>query len=105
MNHENAFVRFMSETYAADELDDIATHGCESGCASGLIYYSETIALFDKYRDEMFEMMSEYQESTGDFENLPAYVRTNADNFASFANSVVWFCAEIVANELINEEA
>ena len=87
----------MLATYDHNELADICNHGCVSWCASGLIYYSETSALFDKYRDDLFEMMSEYQESTGDIESLPAYVRTNADNFASFANAVVWFCAELVA--------
>lgn len=104
MNHENAFVRFMSETYAADELEDIATHGCESGCAGGMIYYSETIALFDKYRDELFSIMADYADNMGEPDILPDYVQKNSGTFATFANSVVWFCAEIVANELINEE-
>ena len=103
MNHENAFVRFMSETYAADELQDIATHGCESGCAGGMIYYSETIALFDKYRDELFEIMDDYACETGII-GLPDYVKQYSATFTSFANAVVWAAAEIVANELINEE-
>ena len=103
MSHSNAFVRFMSETYAADELQDIATHGCESGCAGGMIYYSETIALFDKYRDELFEIMDNYRMETGLDESLPDYVDSRSGTFATFANAVVWFCAEVVANELINE--
>ena len=104
MNHENAFVQFISETYAADELQDIATHGCESGCAGGMIYYSETIALFDKYRDELFEIVGNYREAVGDDEDLPEYVRRNAGTFGTFANAMVWTAAEIIANELINEE-
>ena len=103
MSHSNAFVRFMSETYAADELQDIATHGCESGCAGGMIYYSETIALFDKYRDELFEIIGNYQDAIGNDEDLPEYVRRNAGTFATFANAMVWTAAEIVANELIND--
>lgn len=93
----NAFSAWMLATYEHNELADICNHGCASCAPAGMIYYSETIALFDKYRDDMFDMMEEYQESTGDFEKLPAYVRTNGDNFATFANAVVWFCAELVA--------
>ena len=106
MNHENAFVRFMSETYAADELEDIAQHGCESGCAGGMIYYSETVALFDKYRDDLFDIVNDYMEEIGDYEDsgFPHYVRKNAGTFNTFANAMVWTAAEIVANELINKE-
>ena len=93
----NSFAAWMLATYEHNELADICNHGCASGCASGMIYYSETSALFDKYRDDLFEMMSEYQERTGYSENLPAYVLTNSGTFATFANSVVWFCAELVA--------
>ena len=93
----NSFAAWMLATYEHNELADICNNGCASGCASGLIYHSETSALFDKYRDELFEIISEYQESTGDFESLPAYVRSNSETFTSFANSVVWFCAELVA--------
>ena len=100
----NAFAAWMLATYEHNELADICNHGCISGCASGMIYYSETIALFDKYRDDMFDMMAEYQESTGDFEKLPAYVRTNGATFATFANAVVWFCAEVVAYEKTHGE-
>lgn len=93
----NAFAAWMLATYDHNELADICNNGCASGCASGMIYYSETIALFDQYRDDLFSIMTDYQDSTGDSENLPAYVLTNSGTFATFANSVVWFCAELVA--------
>jgi hypothetical protein len=105
VNHENAFVQYMVDTYEPDELEDIATHGCESGCAGTMIYYSETVALFDKYRDELFDIVGNYQEAIGDDDDLPEYVRKNAGTFKTFANAMVWTAAEIVANELINEEA
>lgn len=106
MPHANAFVQFISDTYELEELQDIASHGCESGCAGGMIYYSETVALFDKYREELFEIMSNYQAETGLYEcgDLPDYVRKHSDTFQTFANAVVWFCAEVVAYELTQGE-
>ena len=98
----NDFTKFMQETYEHNELADIATHGCASGCAGGMIYYSETVALFDKYRDDLFEIMASYRDEIGT-DCLPDYVK-NPDTFTSFANSVVWFCAEIVAYNLTQGE-
>lgn len=96
----NTFKQYMAENYEHNELAEIALHGCASGCASGMIYYSETIALFDKYRDDLFEIMGDCQESMGEScDNLPEYVAKNGATFATFANAVVWFCAEVVAYE------
>lgn len=96
----NTFKQYMTDNYTHNELADICNHGCASGCASGMIYYSETIALFDKYRDDLFEIMGDFQESMGEScDNLPDYVAKNGATFATFANAVVWFCAEAVAHE------
>lgn len=106
MTHTNAFVQFMADTYEPEELQEIAQHGCESGCVSGMIYYSETAVLFDKYRDDLFDIIYNYGDETGLYElnDLPDYVRCNSGSFQTFANAVVWFCAEVVAHELTASE-
>ena len=100
---QNTFKQYMIDNYTHNELAEIAQHGCESGCASGMIYYSETVVLFDQYRDDLFEIMQEYQDWVED-ECLPEYVRQNAETFEKFANAVVWLCAEIVAYDLTQGE-
>ena len=101
----NTFKQYMAETYTHNELADIAQHGCESGCATTMIYYADTIALFDQYRDDLFEIMSEWQAETGsDSTDLPDYVAKRTGTFTLFANAVVWFCAEIVAYEITHGE-
>ncbi len=96
MTNSNQFVQFMADTYEADELREIAEHGCASGCASGMIYYSETVALFDKYRDDLFEIMENYASEMGQPPDISL-----TDSFTQFANAVVWFCAEVIAYEMI----
>lgn len=100
---QNTFKQHMQNTYDLDELQDIATHGCESGCAAGMIYYSETTKLFDTHRDDLFEIMAEYMDEYGMPDDLPTYVKKNSGTFATFSNAVVWFCAEVVACDLINQ--
>jgi hypothetical protein len=103
MKHSNSFVQHMADTYDSEELREIAEHGCASGCASGMIYYSETRALFNQHSDDLFEIMENYQSEIGSDE-LPNFGEI-ATTFTGFANAVVWFCAEIIASELLNQGA
>lgn len=107
---QNTFKQYMAGTYTHNELAEIAHHGCESGCATTMIYYSDTEKLFDQYRDDLFEIMSNWMDETGqDSTGLPDYVTKRTGTFRLFANAVVWFCAEVVAwektqGEYIDEE-
>lgn len=97
---QNTFKQYMTDTYTHNELAEIAQHGCESGCAATMIYYSDTEKLFDQYRNDLFEIMSNWMDETGeDSTSLPDYVAKRTGTFTLFANAVVWFCAEIVAWE------
>lgn len=46
-------------------LEDLNTSGCQGGMISGLIYYSDTHAFFDKYSDDIFELIDELEASFG----------------------------------------
>ena len=46
-------VQSILETYDSEELNDIANHGCQSGCASKHIYYTETSSFYDKYEEDV----------------------------------------------------
>ena len=46
---------------------DVLEHGCVSGIVSELIYYSDTLAFYKKYRDEINDLLSETMHSTGCF--------------------------------------
>lgn len=44
---------------AATYLDDVLYGGCQSGIVSELIYYSDTVAFFEKYIDEIAAIVRE----------------------------------------------
>ena len=44
---------------------DVLEHGCQSGIVGELIYYSDTVAFYKKYRMEINELLSEYMSETG----------------------------------------
>lgn len=56
------------EDYEGDTLseklwkrcEDVLTHGCVSGMVGSLIYYTDTTAFFDKYVDEIYDLIEDY---------------------------------------------
>ena len=44
---------------------DVLYHGCQSGIVSELIYYSDTVAFYKKYRNEINTLLYELLDGTG----------------------------------------
>ena len=97
---ENTFKQWLINQYDQEELYTITEHGCISGCAGGLIYYSETCAIYEKFSNELHEALNDYKEQTGEW---PDYVLENLGSDLGFKNSIVWFVAELYAYELTQE--
>ena len=56
----NAFEKFIVNKYDVHERHDIMVHGVANYAPHGLIYYSETEALYKVYKDDLHEIMDEY---------------------------------------------
>lgn len=46
-------------------MEDLQQYGCQSGMINGLIYYDDTTKFFDKYKDEINDILSEVMGGTG----------------------------------------
>ena len=44
---------------------DVLEHGCQSGIVGELIYYSDTVAFYKRYRTESNKLLSAYMSETG----------------------------------------
>jgi hypothetical protein len=97
------FKQWLKDTYDREELQGIAEQGCESGVAGGMIYYSETCALYDKHAEELHEVLGNYLDDMG--EELPSYISKHIGHLTGFKNAMVWFVAEYYANDLLCEES
>lgn len=76
-----------------DFFKDILTHGCISGMISGLVYYTDTHKFFDTYYEEIEELRTEYENSTGISFEIPD---------SDLKNSLAWFGFEQTAYNLAN---
>lgn len=97
----STFRQFMKDTYDKDELQGIANYGCQGG-VGGMIYYTETCALYDKHAEELHDIVHEYGQYMG---TMPQYIVENLGCLTGFKNAMVWLCAEVIAQEMTNEES
>jgi hypothetical protein len=95
----NTFKQWMIERYEAEELNEISMHGCVTGCAHGLIYYTETSAIYDQYAEELHRVYGDYVSEIGE---PVSYVVENMGEVSMFKNALVWFVAELYVQELVN---
>jgi len=91
--------KYILENWDKDEISDIARD--ITGGHSGLIYYRETSKLYDKFENELHDIMAYTQEQIGE-DGLPDYVVKNSQGLDQFKNSVVWFCFEVLCQEISN---
>jgi hypothetical protein len=85
-----------------DDLQDIANHGADAGY-SGITYYRDTVHLYERFEDEIFEALTDDTEQFG-ADNVPAFIATfrradDCDSPTGFKNLLVWYYVERVARE------
>jgi hypothetical protein len=88
----------------SDYAHDIANHGADAGYPH-ITYTSDTVAIFDKFGDEIWEMAVEEAESMGE-KNVAAMISgfSRSDMLSSldqFKNLMVWYGCETVAREKV----
>jgi hypothetical protein len=98
----DTFKQYLLDTYTSDELNEIAEHGCASVAPVGMIYYTETTALYDRFCADLHETVGEWVDDIG---FVPSHITENIGNVVLFKNAIVWAIAEYHANYLTIESA
>jgi hypothetical protein len=97
------------EEFSTDQdltgLANLREHGCSAGF-SGLIYYHETGALYEKHHDAIWSIASRYAEDLG--EKSPALLMgqgvgpDHAQDHGVFVNNAVWTTTEIATGAFLD---
>ena len=74
-------------------VEEIVTHGCQSGIVSALITYSDTENFFDNHSNEIFELVEDMRQEG----------MINMNNFELSKNNLAWFAFETIAQEIYQE--
>ena len=89
----------VQSSYDIDTLREIVEYGCSSGVAHDHIYYSETLAFFDNYEDEIIEYIA---DTLGGEYNEELW-NNNPCNITGYKNDTTWTFVELVASQLVDE--
>ena len=102
MSDPTTFCAWLQETLDPDQIADLAHYGAAAGFP-GLIYYSETSALYERYHDEIWEALYDDAQDFGHSDPL-AFVASlggskDVATGGQFANLLVWYLAERIAHQ------
>lgn len=85
-------------------LEDI-NHGLQTGIVSSMVWYSDTVRFFNRYKNEIAELWKEFQECTEmtlydlrGFDKEDPFIREDFNK-----NLLAWFAYEEIAHQLENE--
>lgn len=110
VGQSKSFRDWMKRQYGADfetRCQDLVEHGASAGF-SGMIYYSETTALYEEFEDEIWDALSDDAAEMGIESPMKLIVQfhgadlVNSD--AQFRNLLVWYLAERVAREVTDQQ-
>ena len=85
------------KSYDIEDVRTMAEHGCMGGIR-GMTYYTETSAIYDEYANELHALVGCMKQEFGAF---PAFIADSIGTSACFKYAMVWFCAEVVAQEIL----
>lgn len=91
---EATFKEWMQRHLGTEDFRCLSEYGAQAGVA-GLIYYRETLALFDAFTEEIEEIAQQY----GGIGRIA--IRSDAFGITQLINALVWTAAEHHARELI----
>ena len=89
------------------DLKGIIDQGCAAYAPPGLIYYHESMALYDKYSDEIWDWLNDESDRQGLDRtiDLIAQFRGTMSCREHFENQLVWMYVEANAQEVLDEVA
>lgn len=97
------------EESKTDSLEHLTKHGCVSGSALPMVYYSDTIPFYERNKEEINELLKEHLQSTGENGDLSGIFGGKFDKEdplcleQSNQNLLAWFGFETVASQYGDE--
>ncbi len=99
----STFKEWLLHQFTEDELSDICNHGAQNSFG-GLIYYTETTALYDRYCNDIWDMLYEDCNQFGLTSCLELISSFNGakevNTEEQFKNLLVWYATERVVFEI-----
>ena len=97
---QDSILDWLLETQERSTIKDVVQHGCSGGTISELIYYADTSAFYEKYKEEIWRRLSDMADDLGCDSILHLIVTFNGakevGSHLQLKNLLAWWAAEEV---------
>ena len=101
---QDSILDWLLETQDKSTIEDVTRHGCSGGTISELIYYADTSAFYEKYKEEIWQRLSDMADDMGEPSILHLIVTFNGakevGSHLQLKNLLAWWAAEDVCREI-----
>ena len=101
---QDSILDWILDTQERSTIEDVTRHGCSGGTISELIYYADTSAFYEKYKEEIWRRLSDMADDLGCDSILHLIATFNgAKEVGSplqLKNLLAWWAAEDVCREI-----
>ena len=105
---ENSIKDWILNNLDEGQVAEVVLHGCAGGVVGELIYYADTCAFYEKYKNEIWERLWDSWSDLGGDSVLHFIATFNgADDVGSddqFRNLLAWWSCEDVCREVIADK-
>ena len=105
---EDSIKEWILNNLEEGQIADVILEGCQSGIVSELIYYSDSCAFYEKYKEEIWDRLSDMADDMGEPSILHLIVTFNGSkevgSETQLHNLLAWWACEDVCREVIAEK-
>jgi len=101
---QDSILDWLLDNQEKSTIRDTAEHGCSGGTIGELIYYADTNAFYEKYKEEIWDRLSNMADDMGEASILHLIVTFNGSKEVGselqLRNLLAWWAAEEVCREI-----
>ena len=90
------------------QIAEVVLHGCSGGVVPELIYYADSCAFYEKFKEEIWDRLSNMADDMGEPSILHLIVTFNGSKEVGselqLRNLLAWWACEDVCREIIAEK-
>ena len=105
---EDSIKEWIINNLEEGQIADVILEGCQSGIVSELIYYSDSEAFYEKFKEEIWDRLSVMADDMGEPSILHLIVTFNGSKEVGselqLRNLLAWWACEDVCREVIAEK-
>ena len=105
---ENSIKDWILNNLDEGQVAEVVLHGCSGGVVGELIYYADTCAFYEKYKNEIWERLWDSHQDFG-FDSTLHYIASfngaaDVGSDEQFSNLLAWWACEDVCREVLADK-